>query len=435
MALCSCIAKTIRSETIRMLRVKTKLLLLGIVTLNFIFADLLTTVSFGNFSANAIISAVSVALLSTVFILFFPQVLKKLPISLIILTIWMFISLFIGILNSQGLPNQVDYQISLAIQQLLVWCLFIDTLCVGLWIGRDKWVYNRFEVIVLLTGLLWGLLIFLPGTAFNTRSLASLLALLFSVSFAIFQNTRKLKWLLMSLLTFGAIVVTSSRMALMACIVALIVIEFSEFRFLSLLSWRKLIPFLIIGALLMGLVFSYPPMYGRLSDIFVSIKSLVIENTVLDEGNLVVVTQGRSRVWPLLFDKALEKPIFGHGVGTASAYSFYYSNNSRFEHPHNEYLRFFFDTGLLGLLLLLTGFLSIGWKLLSSTRKGKKGSNQKSLLGLGALSVALTLFLTDNVGFYSFFMAPLGFILGLAIASIPDNDKYLTEKAETDQSS
>lgn len=418
-----------------MLKVKYKPLLLGIVTLNFIFADFLARVSLGNFSANAIISAFSVILLSLVCIIHFLQVVKKLPFSLVILTIWMFISLIFGVLNSQTLPNQVDYQFSVGAQQFIMWCLFIDTFCVGLWIGRDKWVYNRFEITVFLTGLLWGLLIFLPGSAFNTRPLAALLAILFSVSFAIFQNNRKLKWLLMSLLTFGAIVVTSSRMALMACIIALIVIEFSEFRFLNLLSWRKLIPFLIIGALLMGLVFTYPPMFKRLSDIFNSIQSLVIENTAVDEATLVTVTQGRSRVWPLLFDKALEKPIFGHGVGSASAYSFYYSNNARFEHPHNEYLRFFFDTGLLGLLLLLAGFLSIGWKLLKSTRKGKKGNNQKSLLGLGALSVALTLFLTDNVGFYSFFMAPLGFILGLAIASISDNDKYLTEKAETNQSS
>lgn len=416
-----------------MLKIKIKPLLLGIVLLNFIFADYFTTVNVGNFSVNAIVSALSVVLLSLTCFLCFPQVITKLPISIIYFTIWMFISLIFGLLNSQALLNQVNYQFSIGFQQFLVWCLFVDTFCVGLLIGNDKWVYERFELVVQYVGLFWMLLIFLPGSAFNTRSLAALLALFFSVFYATFRKKRALKWLILALFTFAAIVITSSRTALAACIVALILIEFSDFRFWDFLSWRKVIPFLIIVSILIVLIFLYPPMFDRLSDIINSIQSLVIENAVLEEGNFVTVTQGRSRVWPLLIDKALERPILGHGVGVASAYSFYFSNNSRFTHPHNEYLRFFFDTGLLGLSLLLIGFLSIGRKLFQSTRKGKYTSKQSSLLGLGALVVAATLFVTDNVGLYSFFMAPLGFILGLAITNSSDKEENNADILKSDQ--
>lgn len=175
-------------------------------------------------------------------------------------------------------------------------------------------------------------------------------------------------------------------------------------------------------------------MFERLSNIYFSLQSLVIEKAVVDEGNFVTVTQGRSRVWPLLFDKALERPLLGKGVGTASAYSYYFSNNSRFTHPHNEYLRFFFDTGLLGLSLLLIAFLSIGRKLFQSIRREKSKRKQSSLFGLGALVVAATLFVTDNVGLYSFFMAPLGFILGLALANSLNKDKDNADILTSNQS-
>jgi len=381
-------------------------------------------VSLGKFSANAFISALSVVFFVAIFLLFLPTIVKGLPIAFIIFTAWMFISLILGVLDSQNLPNQVNYQFPVAVQQFIVWCLFIAALYVGLWIGKDEWVYKRFEVIVILTGLFWAVLILLPGTAFNTRSLTDLLALIFSVSTAIFVSKRKSIYLLSSFLIFFAILVTSSRMALIACLAAFSIIQISDFKFLNLLSWRKLVPFLIIGSILIGFIFIYPPIFERFSPIFRSIRSLVVQNIVLDEGNLASVTQGRSTVWPALFNKALEKPLLGHGVGIASAYSFYYSNHPNFTHPHNEYLRIFFDTGLLGLSLFLNGFLSIGSTLIRYVRKGKTRIDQKALLGLGALGVALSLFLTSNSGFYSFFMAPLGFILGLAIANTSDDDFY-----------
>lgn len=416
------------------MRIKYKYILLGIVALNFAFGDFLTTINFGGFSANAFISAVSVVLLALLCFLLFPHVLKKIPLSLSLFTVWMFISLILGFIYFRSLQDPVDYKFSTALQQFLTWVLFFVTLCIGIRLGKDDLVHKGFIGTVMLTSFSWSLLIFLPGNAFHTRSLTALLALLFSVLYAKFREKRALKWLFLALFSFAAIVITSSRTALMACLLAVIVNEFSDFRFLNLVSWRKVIPFLFIFSILIVFIFIYPPMFERLSNIYFSLQSLVIEKAVVDEGNFVTVTQGRSRVWPLLFDKALERPLLGKGVGTASAYSYYFSNNSRFTHPHNEYLRFFFDTGLLGLSLLLIAFLSIGRKLFQSIRREKSKRKQSSLFGLGALVVAATLFVTDNVGLYSFFMAPLGFILGLALANSLNKDKDNADILTSNQS-
>jgi O-antigen ligase len=70
---------------------------------------------------------------------------------------------------------------------------------------------------------------------------------------------------------------------------------------------------------------------------------------VLELDKNVVNSSGRLWVWPYYFNAIKKRPIFGYG-GTAS--SIFGKEKLKWaSHPHNEYIRLFFDYGLVGFLL------------------------------------------------------------------------------------
>lgn len=65
---------------------------------------------------------------------------------------------------------------------------------------------------------------------------------------------------------------------------------------------------------------------------------------------------GRDEAWSYFWEKSNETPLFGHGLGKVLE-----ANDgtlfSGFAVPHNEYLRFFYDSGLIGVLVLLAALV------------------------------------------------------------------------------
>lgn len=67
---------------------------------------------------------------------------------------------------------------------------------------------------------------------------------------------------------------------------------------------------------------------------------------------------GREEAWRFFLERAAESPWFGHGLGsvlTANDGSLY----TGFAVPHNEYIRFYHDSGLLGAALLFVSLLAV----------------------------------------------------------------------------
>ena len=80
----------------------------------------------------------------------------------------------------------------------------------------------------------------------------------------------------------------------------------------------------------------------------------------VQEAFLYLNTSGRSSLWPLTFDHAIQKPILGWGpaearrmLGASAA------RESGLRHPHNEYLQVFHDFGVVGLGLFLFAWISL----------------------------------------------------------------------------
>ncbi|HEX8912114.1 MAG TPA: O-antigen ligase family protein [Humisphaera sp.] len=145
----------------------------------------------------------------------------------------------------------------------------------------------------------------------------------------------------------------------------------------------------------------------------------------LEVGGVAVNASGRTAAWEALIGdiRTPAKLCFGWGVGAASTYV-----SLRFEnlpHPHNEYIRFLYDFGLFGLgsfVVFLATALVMSWRRTRAATAAIRGTGQaRATLGLpltallSAVGIAVS-FLTDNAGIYVFVMAPLGMVLGAALA-------------------
>lgn len=161
--------------------------------------------------------------------------------------------------------------------------------------------------------------------------------------------------------------------------------------------------FMLIGVALIGylLLLYYAPFRERFLN----------DHDTVSFGGVAIATEGRATVWSLILSK-VDNWQFGQGAGAASVLV-----NERFpgvlDHPHNEYLRFYFDYGALGLALFVGGYLVLTWRNFSNARRTDGSVHWAAFLGL--ISTALVA-ITDNPFVYPFVMVPLGSLVGLSLA-------------------
>ncbi|HAL16506.1 MAG TPA: hypothetical protein DCP32_07070 [Anaerolineaceae bacterium] len=128
-------------------------------------------------------------------------------------------------------------------------------------------------------------------------------------------------------------------------------------------------------------------------------------------------TQGRTRLWTLTWNSAIEKPIFGHGGGFSKLLV---REAYRLDHPHNEYLRVFADTGIVGVFLLLVAW---GGRILHHFKKWRSAQKVHSRTAMYHFAALLTVgavclsFVTDNTLAYVFVTIPTFCIFSLADTS------------------
>lgn len=155
-------------------------------------------------------------------------------------------------------------------------------------------------------------------------------------------------------------------------------------------------------------VFSLPAMQSRL---FPQTGSGTLTELLTSKST----GTGRFDAWPLILEKAWERPLAGHGV--ASAFDYVPTIWNRMDSPHNELLRVGYEFGWLGLIALGTAFVVQLWYLKRSIRDGS--SVQR--IAFGAVYLSLIGFLmmgtTDNpVSSNIRYLNPVFVVLGAALA-------------------
>lgn len=141
--------------------------------------------------------------------------------------------------------------------------------------------------------------------------------------------------------------------------------------------------------------------------------SLRIEEVLNDlvlyfNGNFETSVGYRLEMWKAAFFAFLEKPIFGWGFDSFGIiFSEYielnYNNTDSyiiFGHPHNDYLSFLVETGLVGFLFIFLSLIYPFFMLLKLLRWGVKSNNRDliflSLLGVVLIEAIMEFMLSDQ---------------------------------------
>jgi O-antigen ligase len=121
---------------------------------------------------------------------------------------------------------------------------------------------------------------------------------------------------------------------------------------------------------------------------------------------------GRQEFWPVLFNAGLESPIVGHGIGSSSAILdtlMFFS--IPIGTPHSEYLRLFYELGLVGVILFLIANAQLAYRIVLSIDKLSGMSKWYAVGGLAFSGGFLVSMLSDGTFWYYLIFSQFGFAM------------------------
>ncbi len=166
-------------------------------------------------------------------------------------------------------------------------------------------------------------------------------------------------------------------------------------------KWRR---FLFYGPIVALIIISLVPaardrfLMGFSEDTVDERNTALVEEGLVNEDSnvdLYTVTSGRTIAWPFVIDKIKESPITGYGkeamIRSGLSSYLWLTFQEGFPHPHNMYLQWMFDNGVIGMIPVLIFYLLIlkySFSLFRDTR-----SPVFVFVGGASLSLILALFI------------------------------------------
>jgi O-antigen ligase len=300
--------------------------------------------------------------------------------------------------------------------------------------GTDEFALSRMLRNCVIGGSLCFVIAFLT-VGFGAEGIGAL-TFVTSRSFALFallgialflsrwaNGSRRDFWLAGALIVLIAL--SLSRAAL---VTGVLLVPLSRFRSLAPREMKRIV---LVGAIallgLYSLVFSIGPLRQR----FLGANSL--DDYVSGEAS--IDTQGRLAAWAITIASYVEAPWFGKGPGSANDLIQDTLYRLKLGHPHNEYLRFLHDEGLLGLLLLLAGMGQLAARCWRAYQRALESSSSVASVAyfhltsfLSLVAVLITM-LTDNTASYVFVMGPLAILVGGSIRALAESQAVLGSRS------
>lgn len=128
-------------------------------------------------------------------------------------------------------------------------------------------------------------------------------------------------------------------------------------------------------------------------------------------GGLKFNTAGRAKIWGLLLDKGQDSFLFGHGLGQSEDLIFGYFGTVA--QPHNDYLRIFYDSGIIGLCAFFFVILGLFFWRIPLIHNSSIVNLDIPVLGKLVLIQFCIFMITDNPLVYPFYLMPVAFVLGV----------------------
>ena len=236
-----------------------------------------------------------------------------------------------------------------------------------------------------------------------------------ATALAIWQASGQRRWLAWGGVLLTLILLSMSRTAMVAGLLAVPLA-------IGLRGNRRSVGRAVIvlagtAAAFTGAVLSYAPLYDR----------FFANDASMDVGGVAVNASGRTAMWNMVLDSLGHDWVFGKGIASsANLIATYFPELAQ---PHNDFLRFYYDFGAVGLALWLAfvvQILVVMWKHLRASARSRSSDYAVHLAPLLAIvAVTITMF-TDNSVTYYFVMVPVGILIGcsLGVARAPAVDPY-----------
>ncbi len=142
------------------------------------------------------------------------------------------------------------------------------------------------------------------------------------------------------------------------------------------------------------------------------------EDAHMKVGGVSINGTGRTAIWNLLLEDIHDDWAFGRGISSSEdTVTRVYPQAGQ---PHNDYIRFYYDQGIVGLSIWLIFVAGIVYRIFGNLRasvRNKSGDypmHLAALLGLASVSFSM---LTDNSVCYTPVMVPLAILLGSSLGT------------------
>jgi O-antigen ligase len=153
-------------------------------------------------------------------------------------------------------------------------------------------------------------------------------------------------------------------------------------------------------------LFNYQPLYDRFFK----------EDASMKVAGVSFNGSGRTRIWNLLFSTLGDDWVFGKGI--SSSEDIINKTIPNIGQPHNDYLRFYYDQGVVGLALWGTFIAGFVFHTAGNMRRSIRNQSPDypqhlaALLALTGVSISMC---TDNSYCYAFVMFPLAILMGSSL--------------------
>ncbi len=303
-----------------------------------------------------------------------------------------------------------DWNYSVSVQRTLTLatCIPVAAAASKIIINKDNlgWVLKSLVPVTLIicAVMLLDMFDMLPlGLAYQGAG-SSMTLCLIAFYYAIYVYELDLRKILLWLACISSNALSGLRTVTAASILSLVLLPMP-------LREQKRITAFLVSLFLVVLVFSLPVIDQKMSK---SGEGLMY--IVQNPGELH--TSGRAELWPMLLEEAWKHPFLGGGGSSSEVYISAYGISGHGGHPHNEYIRVFFDFGIVGLVLL--GFpviytIIVSWRSIRNSRSEPERDGW--IISCGGMISMLIISLTDNVLLYTaFFGNLLFFIIGASFS-------------------
>jgi hypothetical protein len=140
------------------------------------------------------------------------------------------------------------------------------------------------------------------------------------------------------------------------------------------------------------------------------------EDASMSVGGVSINGTGRTKIWEVLLSTIKDDWLMGKGVSSSEA--IIASTFSNVSQPHNDYLRFYYDQGVLGESLWFAFIIGFVVHTIGNLRRSIRNQTPDylqhltALLALTGVSLSMT---TDNSYCYEFVMFPLAMMMGCSL--------------------